>query len=144
MALNRQGAASDSVPMPLKIELKPHERIVIGKVVIRNSETRARFFVEGNAPILREKDIITEETADTLAKKIYLAVELMYLADNITQYHEAYFEMVHQFLEAAPSALPIIAQMNNQILIGELYKGLKTARRLIQYEAELMTHATRG
>jgi flagellar protein FlbT len=130
--------------MPLKIELKPHERIVIGKVVIRNSETRARFFVEGNAPILREKDIVTEETADTLAKKIYLAVELMYLADNITQYHEIYFELVHQFLEAAPSALPIIAQMNNQILIGELYKGLKTARRLIQYEAELMTHATRG
>ena len=65
--------------MALKVELKPNERIIIGNAVIRNGEQRTRFFIEGEAPILREKDILTPTTADTPAKKIYLAVQLMYL-----------------------------------------------------------------
>jgi flagellar biosynthesis regulator FlbT len=43
--------------MTLKVELKPGERIIVGTAVIRNGETRARFEIEGEAPILREKDI---------------------------------------------------------------------------------------
>jgi len=34
--------------------------------------------IEGHVPILREKDILTAERADTPAKRIYLAVQLMY------------------------------------------------------------------
>ena len=51
--------------MALKVELKPNERIIIGSVVIRNDEQRTRFFIEGEAPILREKDILTAASADT-------------------------------------------------------------------------------
>ena len=51
--------------MALKVELKPRERIIIGQVVIRNDEQRTRFFIEGDAPILREKDILTAASADT-------------------------------------------------------------------------------
>ena len=68
--------------MALKVELKPRERIIIGQVVIRNDEQRTRFFIEGDAPILREKDILTGASADTPAKKIYLAIQLMYLAQD--------------------------------------------------------------
>ena len=49
----------------LKIELKPHERIVIGESLITNSDTRISFMVEGKEPILREKDILMPEKADT-------------------------------------------------------------------------------
>ena len=48
--------------MALKVELKPNERIIIGNAVIRNGEQRTRFFIEGDAPILREKDILTPAT----------------------------------------------------------------------------------
>ena len=58
--------------MALKVELKPNERIIIGNAVIRNGEQRTRFFIEGEAPILREKDILTPRTADSPAKRIYL------------------------------------------------------------------------
>ncbi len=64
--------------MALRIELKPGERILIGESVLINSDQRATFLIEGSAPILREKDIVTPEQADTPAKRIYLAVQLMY------------------------------------------------------------------
>ncbi|HYV69662.1 MAG TPA: flagellar biosynthesis repressor FlbT [Pseudolabrys sp.] len=45
--------------MSLKIELKSGERIIVGDCVVTNSNQRVRLLVEGNAPILREKDILT-------------------------------------------------------------------------------------
>lgn len=130
--------------MALKVELKPNERIILGTVVVKNGDTRARLFIEGRAPILREKDILTAETADSPAKRIYLAVQLMYLADDVAPHHEVYFELVRDFLGAAPSATPRVAEINNLILSGELYKALKAARRLVDYEADLIAHASRG
>ena len=58
--------------MALKVELKPHERIIIGSCVITNTDQRARLLIDGdNVPILREKDILTPEVADTPDKLIY-------------------------------------------------------------------------
>lgn len=130
--------------MALKVELKPNERIIIGTVVLRADDQRTRLFIEGEAPILREKDILTRHTATTPAKRIYLAVQLMYLDSDVAKHHEIYFALVREFLDAAPSAAPLIAEINNRILNGELYKALKTARQLITYESDLIAHVLRG
>ena len=110
----------------------------------RADDQRTRLFIEGDAPILREKDILTPATADSPAKKIYLVVQLMYLDQNVGPHHQLYFELVQQFLEAAPSALSIVAEVNNRILSGDLYKALKAAKKLVGYEGELIAHATGG
>jgi len=130
--------------MTLKVELKPGERIIIGTAIIRNGDSRARFHIEGEAPILREKDILTPATADSPAKKIYLAVQLMYLSGDLSAHHQFYFPLVQDFLKAAPSSLPLIAEINNRILAGDLYKALKAVKELIAYEQELIAHATGG
>ena len=129
--------------MALKVELKPGERIIVGQVVIRNDEQRTRFFIEGEAPILREKDILTPASADTPARKIYLAIQLMYLAKDPTHEHELFFQLVRDFLQAAPSALPLVHEINNRILSDDLYKALKAAKKLIAYEADLIENAKR-
>jgi flagellar protein FlbT len=129
--------------MSLRIELKPGERILIGESVITNSDQRAHFLIDGNAPILREKDIMTIEAADTPAKRIYLAVQLMYTSRDPRAHHENYFALLRDFLQAAPSSRPKIEIINNHILIGELYKALKAARKLIEHEKELLDDATR-
>ena len=128
--------------MPLKVELKPNERIIIGTAVIRNGDNRIRFFIEGEAPILREKDILSPSSADTPAKGIYLALQLMYLSDDPAGRQDSYFRLMCDFLAAAPSARPIVADINNHILNDELYKALKAAQRLIAYERDLVSHAT--
>lgn len=131
--------------MALKVELKPHERIIIGSCVITNIDQRARLLIEGERiPILREKDILTPETADTPAKLIYLAVQLMYLSPDPLAHHPTYFSLIKDVLNAAPSSWPIIEAINNLILNGDLYKALKEAKRLIAHEAELLTAAKNG
>ena len=75
--------------MALKVELKPGERILIGDCVVTNSDQRTRLLIEGAAPILREKDIMTPERADSPAKRIYLAVQLMYTSRDPQRHHRA-------------------------------------------------------
>ena len=128
--------------MALKVELKPGEKLLVGNCIITNSDQRTRLFIDGRAPILREKDILTAETADTPAKRIYLAVQLMYIEDDINQTQAEYLALVDQFLAAVPSSVEIVNQINNEILTGALYKALKAAHRLIDYEQDLLSHAS--
>jgi flagellar biosynthesis repressor protein FlbT len=128
----------------LKVELKPGERILVGESVITNHDQRAHFLIEGTAPILRERDIMTAERANTPAKRIYLAVQLMYTARDPREHHKVYFALVNDILGAAPSMIPYIDNINNLILTGQMYKALKEAKKLIAYEKELLDHAARG
>lgn len=130
--------------MGLNVELKAGERIIIGTSVIRNGDERVRLFVEGDAPILREKDILTPATADSPAKLIYLAVQLMYLGGDLSTQGVAYFSLARDFLNAVPSAIGLIDRINNEVLSGQLYKALKTSKSLIGYERDLMNHASRS
>jgi len=125
--------------MALKVELKPHERIIIGNCVITNTDQRARLLINGdNIPILREKDILTPETADTPAKLIYLAVQLMYISPDGQANHGTYFNLIRDLVTAVPTAWELIEGINNQILNGDLYQALKEAKKLVAYEKQLL------
>jgi flagellar protein FlbT len=130
--------------MGLKVELKPGERIIVGESVITNDDQRTRLVIEGEAPILREKDILTVEAADTPCKKIYLVVQLMYLSRDPAPHHDLYFQLMREVLAAAPSTRPYFDNINNNILTGMLYKALKETQRLLEYEKELFQHAERS
>jgi flagellar protein FlbT len=130
--------------MALKVELKPGERIIIGESVVTNDDQRTRLFIQGNAPILRERDIMTPERADSPAKRIYLAVQLMYTSRDPRAHHDIYFALVREIIQAAPSIWPYIESINNRILTGEMYKALKEAKRLIAYEQQLLDDAKRS
>jgi flagellar protein FlbT len=128
--------------MALKVELKPNERIIVGNCVITNTEQRARLLIDGDRiPILREKDILTPETADTPAKLIYLAVQLMYLSPDPMAHHPTYFSLVRDIITAMPSAWPFIESVNNFILNGDLYHALKESKKLIAHEEKLLETA---
>ena len=129
--------------MALKVELKPGERFIIGECLITNSDRRTRLMIEGNMPILRERDILTAKMANTPAKRIYLAIQLMYTARDPRAQHETYFTLVRELTQAAPSTWPYVEVINNEILTGNLYKALKEAKKLIAYEQELLDNAKR-
>jgi flagellar protein FlbT len=124
--------------MALKVELKPFERIIIGKSVITNSDTRAKFLIDGKAPILREKDILTAETANTPVKRLYLCIQMMYLEDDIPKYQDLYMGFVKDLLEAVPRFRHSIETASNLILAGSLYNSLKEIQKLIEQEAVLL------
>lgn len=126
--------------MTLKVEIKPGERIIIGESLITNGGSRAKLFIEGDAPILRERDVMPAREADTPAKLIYLAVQLIYLKHGNEVVLEDYKALAREFLDAAPGARDIVEAIDNCLLNGEFYKGVKHAKRLIEYEEQRINH----
>ncbi|WP_407050470.1 flagellar biosynthesis repressor FlbT [Methyloraptor flagellatus] len=127
--------------MALKVELKPGERIIIGDSVITNSNQRTRLFIEGDAPILREKDVITASEANSPARRIYLALQLMYISRDPETLRREYETLAREFVEAAPSSAPIIDTINTLVTDGEYYRAIKQARELVLFEERLIGHA---
>jgi len=127
--------------MALKVEIKPGERIIVGEALIKNDGTRARLYIEGDAPILREKDIMRPDDADTPCKKIYLLIQMMYLAEDPRDHHGLYFQIIKDVQAAAPSTISFMDQINNMILSGSYYKALKETKKLIAHEKELLDNA---
>jgi flagellar protein FlbT len=127
--------------MALKLNLKPHERLILGGAVIQNGNARSVLLVENNVPILREKDILREQEADTPCKRIYLSIQLMYVDEKkLSEYHALYWKIVREIVQAAPSTLGLIDQISEQILAGRYYQALKLAKQLIEYEQEVIKH----
>jgi len=124
--------------MALIIDLKPHEKFIIGDSLITNDKLKARLHIEGTAPILREKDIMLEKDAKTLCEKVYLAIELMYLSKDPKDLHEPYFELIKEIQQAAPSTASFFLKINEFILDNKYYKALKEAKGLIEYERKLI------
>ena len=127
--------------MALKVEIKPGERVIIGDALVTNDGHRAKLYIEGDTPILREKDILSVDDADTPCKKIYVAIQLMYLTPDPRPHFDLYFQLIKDVQQAAPSMMPQIEAINNLLLTGAYYKALKETKALIAYEKELMDNA---
>lgn len=128
--------------VPLKITLKPRERILLGGALLKNGDHLSQLTVENEVPILREKDILSERDTDTVAKRIYYVIQLMYFEGaHLSAHHKTFWELVRQLSTAAPSVLPLIDEIGELILDERYYQALKATRKLIAYEEELMLHA---
>lgn len=131
--------------MALKISLKAHERLIIGGAVVTNGSSRSDLIIENNVPILRDKDILSETEANTPCRRLYFLIQLMYVDEkNVTEYHQTYWVLVRDLLQAAPSMLALIDQVNEQILSGKYYQALKLAAKLIDHEQEVVSRVRKS
>jgi flagellar protein FlbT len=124
--------------MPFKVELSPFERIFIGESVIMNSSTRTSFLIEGEAPVLREKNTLTAETANTPVKRLYFCVQTMYLKNDIPRYWASYLALVTEMGESGPGFGELFAAISGLISDGSLYKALKEIRIMVKLEDVLL------
>lgn len=125
--------------MALKITLKPHEKMIIDGAVVTNGANRCELYIENSVPILRQKDILSEKEGNSPARRIYLAIQLMYIDEgNLTHHHKTYWCLVQDFIQAAPSALPLVEVISNYILNAQYYQALKETKKLIDYEREVI------
>ncbi|MBA4373182.1 MAG: flagellar protein FlbT [Thermodesulfovibrio sp.] len=127
--------------MALKIALKPGEKLIIGGAVIANGKTRSDFVVENTVPILREKDIMSLQDADSPCKRIYFVIQLMYIdGSNMSEHHKTFWELVKDVAEAAPSKKELLHEISDNIINSRYYQALKLTRKLIDYEQEVINH----
>ena len=131
--------------MALTVDLKRGEKFIIENTVIINEshnrkfEGGARLKILGDAPILRAKDIMSEQEANSPCKGIYLLVQSMYLTRAPEKYAEAYFSLVQQIQESEPRTAPYFMKINELIKAGSYYKALKETKKLVDYEQELFS-----
>ena len=128
--------------MVLKLNLKAHEKCIIGGAAVQNGNKIASLTIANRTTILREKHIMTEEKADTLAKQIYFVVQLIYMdggIDNSRQNHKIFFKLIREFIDLDPGSigLDIIGEIGQLILDGADYQALAQSRKLIEYEKTL-------
>jgi flagellar biosynthesis repressor protein FlbT len=127
--------------MGLKISLKPSERIIIGGAVVQNGSAHSNFIVENSVPILREKDIMRLKDADSPCRRVYFAIQLMYVDEkNIEEHRKTYWKLVKDVTTAAPSTIGLIDQISEHLLHDRYYQGLKLANKLINYEQEAINN----
>jgi len=123
--------------MPLKIELKPFERLLIGGTAIRNGSRRSSFVIETVTNFLRESDIILESEADTACKRLYLTLTVLYLAEPTQEAEALLVNQASALLEAVPSTAPYLSDILAFVADREFYRALKRCKDLIQYEQSL-------
>ena len=131
--------------MALKITLKPHEKFILGGAVIANGDAKSTFAIENDVPILREKDILSLASADTPCKRIYFAIQLMYIdGAHLAEHHKTFWELVKDVAQAAPSRKPMLQEISDHILNDRYYHALKLTKKLIEYEQEVMNSVRRS
>lgn len=125
--------------MPLKIDFKGGEKLVINGAVLENVGPNAKLLVHNRANILREKEILKQEECVTPASRVYFALQCAYIFPNNAASHlEQCEQFLDQYVQACPSAAPIADEIRQNVEAGELYRGLKNSRRLVIHEMETL------
>ncbi len=129
--------------MALKITLKPNEKMILGGAVISGGANKCEFLVENKVTILRRNNIMTPDAADSPAKRIYLAIQLMYVdAQRLLAHQKLYWQLVQEFIDAAPSSIGLVDRINELIYTEKYYDALKLAKKLIEFEQEVVKRVT--
>jgi flagellar protein FlbT len=123
--------------MPLKIDLKPGEKFVINGAVLSVGRDGRSLLLQNEAVLLREKDIMQEEDANTPAKRIYFVIMLMYIDPaNSQDYTEKYRRLAIDFVRAAPmtDVTDLLSAIDKDVASGNFYQALRSCRKLFDIE----------
>lgn len=123
--------------MALKIALKPGEKFVINGAVVQNGDRRTTLMIHNRSSILREKDILRAEEADTPARRIYFAIQMMYLERGSEQiYYKEFVQRIAEFINAIRNeeALNTCTQVIELIHEKDYYEGIVLCRKLLKFE----------
>ena len=125
--------------MPLKLDLKSGDKLVINGAVIENVGPNAKLLVHNESKILREKEILSVADTSTPASRVYFALQCAYMFPHKEDEYIALFRnFLREYVTACPSAVPIGEEIEGSMSKQGLYRALKATQKLIQHEANLL------
>ena len=111
--------------MPLRFDLGPFEELHIGRCMIKNSQERSLFAVEGKMPILRGSEFLQETSARGPLAKLYHCIQQMYLEEAHDKYQGRYLQLVAESLRNDPKLSADLQAADRLIGAGDFYQVLK-------------------
>ena len=133
--------------MPLKLSLKPGEKFVLNGAVVQNGDRRGVLLLQNKASVLREKDIMQAEEANSPARRIYFPMMMMYLDEaNAGRYYDEFARRMTEFMGVIgnPEILTDCVNISKHAMAREYYKALMLCRKLIEYEDERLGNVPSG
>jgi flagellar biosynthesis repressor protein FlbT len=127
--------------MPLKLKLAAHERLIVNGAVMVNGGCRTTLIIRNFAHIMREKDVLQEEDANTPTRRLYFILQAMLMQPPPSEPLQASYRLAHGQLTAAyelPDNLAILTDVDRMVELGDFYKAMMKLHPLIAYEAELL------
>lgn len=126
----------------LVLKLAPHERVLINGAVIENGERRSRLAImTPNAHILRLRDAIHPEQANTPVRRVCYIAQLVLSGDAAPADAKLQLlrgiEQLSQVLTDLDSRA-MLTQATNAVLEDQHYQALKALRSLLPREERLM------
>jgi len=117
--------------VPLKFSLRPGEKVIVNGAVIGRGEEPGTFYLYNKANFLRGREVMKEESADCIEKKLYLAIQLLYLFPEDTAETKAKFDIVFEQAKAAqPEKLAELEHVARLVQEGDHYRALKQTAKL--------------
>lgn len=126
--------------MTLRISLRDGEKIIVNGAVLC-AIGRTQLCVENEAAILRGRDVIGPDEANTPARRLYFACMMAYIdPDSIEQHQDAIIERMRELIGAlvSPEAKAVCVAFAEKVAAGQFYRALADCRWLIGYEAEVL------
>lgn len=124
--------------MPLLIDMKPGDKIIINGAVIESSGTHSKLMVHNQAAVLRGREVMLEEDVCTPASRVYFALQCAYVfPDKQAHYLQFFHSLISDYEDACPSARPLIERTRALVAEGQLYKALRSTQALLSHEFEL-------
>lgn len=126
----------------LVLKLGPHERVVINGAVIENGDRRTRLAVmTPNAHILRLRDAIHPDQANTPVRRVCYIAQLLLTGDadpaEAAQQIQCGIDQLLQVLIDAESR-QLLSQATKALVGGQHYQALKALRGLLPIEERLL------
>ncbi len=133
--------------MPLKLSLKPGEKFVLNGAVVQNGDRRGVLVLQNKASVLREKDIMQPQDANTPARRIYFPVMMMYLDEpNAQSFYDEFVLRLSEFMSVIsnPDILAECVACSKHVLARQYYKALMGARKIVEYEQQRLSNVATG
>jgi flagellar protein FlbT len=126
----------------LVLKLAPKERVLVNGAVIENGDRRSRLSImTPNAHILRLKDAIHPEEANTPVRRLCYATQLILSGDadpeNANMPLLRHLEELSQVF-VDPDSRAALAEATDAVINDQHYRCLKALRTLLPREARLM------
>jgi len=118
--------------MALKITMKPGDFIYLGtsKVTVLSTES-IRLAVEGTLPVLREPDYVEIGDNPTVARRLYILLQEIYMANDFHTRQREYDRAAGALMSSDPRYQFAVDAIGNWLAQGQWYKALKAARQLL-------------
>ena len=125
--------------MPLLIDLKPGEKVIVNGAVVENAGHSTKLRVLNDSNILREKDIVADGDNITPAGRVYFFIQNSYIFPGNRAKYVALFEhCIEEYVMSCASAEPLANEIRAAVAGTEYYKALKLARKLLKHEAQTL------